>query len=69
MLTTIPQECALGEPGCTKVYNREPRAILENGGTVVQLGEIPYRTDLKDIDSLLDFLNRFQLHFSIGQPF
>ncbi len=70
VLTTRVQECALGEAGCSKVYDRSPRAILQNGETVVVLDEaVAYRSDLSSIDSLLDFLNRFQLHFSIGQAF
>lgn len=69
VLTTDVQPCTLDQAGCDRVEGRVPRATLRNGEAVVVLPAITYGSSLRKMDSLADFLNRFQLHFSIGQAF
>lgn len=70
VLTTEVETCDLGEAGCQRVDGRDPRVLLRNTDRVVRLrDEVIYGRGLDEIDSLADFFNRFQLHFSIGQAF
>ena len=67
VLTTEVQECQAGSSGCERVLHREPATFLRDTDDVVRLAP-PVRFRSR-IDSFGDVLNRFQIHFSIGQPF
>jgi outer membrane protein assembly factor BamA len=69
VLTTQVEPCTLDQAGCRRVEGRVPRVTLRNSAEVAVLPEIRYGSALGKMDSLADFLNRFQLHFSIGQAF
>ncbi|MDX1674530.1 MAG: BamA/TamA family outer membrane protein, partial [Longimicrobiales bacterium] len=70
VVTTTVRQCDLGDDGCQRTWFREPRDILENGDDVVELEQrVAYSGGRREIDSIADFLSRFQIHFSIGQPF
>lgn len=67
VLTTKVESCNVDSSGCDKVLYREPAAALRNTNDVVRLRPpVRFRNE---IESVGDFLNRFQLHFSIGQAF
>ena len=70
VLTTRVEECMRGSPGCQAVEFRVPKAQLRNTDQVVRLNEaVLFRRGFDRIDGVGDFFRRFQLHFSIGQPF
>lgn len=70
VLTRRVESCTAGTANCVRVEGREPRAFLRNTSTVVDLEQpVLVGSPLREIDTLEEFLNRFRLHFSIGQAF
>ncbi|MFW6331041.1 MAG: BamA/OMP85 family outer membrane protein [Gemmatimonadota bacterium] len=69
VLTTRVETCTMDQPGCRRVGDAH-RLAVRNTDTVALLdGPVTFGSPLHEMDSLGDFLRRFNLQFSIGQAF
>lgn len=68
VVTTEVEDCFRGTPGC--VVMEEARLNLRNTDEIVSLDRtIEYQPFTSGLDTVAGWLQRFQLHFAIGQAF